>query len=289
MTAPALLAVSEVTVRLGGANIVDAVSVEAVAGKITGLIGPNGAGKTTLFETISGFTPPTSGRIWFDGTDITSLPTHTRARRGLARGFQDAALFPAMTVTQAVQVALERHVARATDAIGELLALRSARRAEAWSRRQADDAVTEYGLGAYRDTLVAALSTGTRRIVELACLLVMRPRLLLLDEPTAGVAHAETDALADLIRAVRDDGIAVLLIEHDIPMIMSLCDHVYVLEAGRQIADGAPSRVAADPAVVASYLGSDFAGHDTESAPSTAATSTPAAPAQRRRRGTRPW
>ncbi len=257
--ADVVLAAQDVTVDFGGARALDRVSIEVRPGELVGLIGPNGAGKTTLFEVISGFTRPTSGRVSFDGHDITAYPPHRRSRAGIARSFQDAGLFGALRADATLQVALERRVVAASDTVGELLKLPSARRAERWSRARAGELLERFGLEVYRDLRVEELSTGMRRFLEIACVLAAEPRLLLLDEPTAGVARAEIDALTDLISSVHaEQGLSTLLVEHDVPMIMRLCDRVYVLEAGRLIAHGTPDEIRSNPRVVTAYLGVGF-------------------------------
>lgn len=252
---PVLLA-TDVAVRFGGRWALDRVSIEAHRGELVGLIGSNGAGKSTLMNVISGFVPPLTGRVEVLGTDVTSLPPHERARLGLGRVFQDARLFSDLTVIEAVKVALEGQ--ERSEAVPSMLALPPARRAERAKSAQAAELVDYLGLGRYADAFISDLSTGTRRIAELVCLLALRPRVILLDEPTAGVAQRETEAFGPLLERLRRELDATLvIIEHDMPLIMSISDRVYCLGAGEIIAHGGPEEVRTDPAVVAAYLGTD--------------------------------
>jgi ABC-type branched-subunit amino acid transport system ATPase component/ABC-type branched-subunit amino acid transport system permease subunit len=253
-TRPAL-AVEGITVRFGGRRAVDDVTLEMAAGSVVGLIGSNGAGKTTLMNAISGFVPA-AGRVFVDGRDVTSMPTHERARAGLGRAFQNARLFGDLTVRETLQVALESE--HRSELVPSLLGLPPSVRAERAKRARADELVDLVGMGRYADTPVRALSTGTRRIAELACLLALSPRVLLLDEPTAGVAQRETEAFGPLISRIRAElDATVVIIEHDMPLVMSISDVVHCLEQGAVIASGDPHSVRHDPRVVASYLGTD--------------------------------
>lgn len=252
--APALR-VADITVRFGGRVAVDDVSFAVDGGTVVGLIGSNGAGKTTLMNSICGFVPGT-GTVVLHGRDITPLSPHERARAGLGRAFQNARLFADLTVRETLQVALERD--EATELVPSMLGLGPSRRAERAKRAQADELIDLVGMGRYADAPVGTLSTGTRRIAELACLLALSPRVLLLDEPTAGVAQRETEAFGPLIQRIRQElDASVLIIEHDMPLIMSISDVVHCLEAGAVIASGPPDEVRSDPRVIASYLGTD--------------------------------
>ncbi len=251
-----VLEVRDVTVRFGGLTALSSVSLRVDADEVVGLIGTNGAGKSTLMDVISGFVTPESGCVRLLGTEITALQPHARARMGMSRVFQDARLFPGLTVREAVQVALEAD--DPSDVVPVLGAFAPARDAEARKSVSAEAHLSLFGLGRYADVPIAELSTGTRRIVEMACLSAQGARLLLLDEPTAGVAQRETEAMAPMIRRVQAElGASVLVIEHDMPMVMGLSDRVYCLAAGKEIASGRPDEVRHDPLVVAAYLGTD--------------------------------
>ena len=251
---PALRA-TEVSVRFGGIVAVDQASIEVAPGEVVGLIGTNGAGKSTMMNAIGGFVPARGGIELF-GARVDDLPASGRAARGLGRTFQAAALFPELTVRETVMVALEAR-RRTGSTIGALISPAAARR-ERTRRSDAADIVDFLGLGRYADIHIADLSTGTRRIVELAGLIALDARLLCLDEPTAGLAQRETEAFGPLILQIRKElDAAMIVIEHDMPLIMGISDRVYCLEAGRVIASGDPASVRSDPAVIASYLGTD--------------------------------
>jgi len=256
-----LLSVREVSKSFGGTRAVQGVSVDVHEGEILGLIGPNGAGKTTLFEMLSGFTRPDTGRVLYDGEDVTRTSPEHRASLGMVRSFQDARLFPTLTVAECVRLAFEH--AHPTRFLPAALDLPSARRAERLRTERAAEVMSAMGLDRYRGKSVSELSTGTRRITELACLAAMEPRLLLLDEPAAGIAQRETEALGELIKTLRQLLRAtVVVIEHDMPLVMSMSDRVLAMEAGEVIALGDPQSVVSHPQVVASYLGgSDLAIH----------------------------
>jgi ABC-type branched-subunit amino acid transport system ATPase component len=248
-----VLSTSGVTVRFGGNVAVNDVSIAVGRDEIVGLIGTNGAGKSTLMNAIGGYVPA-RGRVELLGRPIGQLSAPRRAALGLGRTFQAATLFPELTVRECVQVALEsRH--RSSFARSALfLDMATERR----MRREADELVDFLGLGRYADSFVSELSTGTRRIVELGGLLAVGADVLCLDEPTAGVAQRETEAFGPLIVEIRREmGASMLIIEHDMPLIMSISDRVYCLEAGSVIAAGDPASVRTDPAVIASYLGTD--------------------------------
>lgn len=245
-----------ITVDFGGRRAVDGVDIRVRQGEILGLIGANGAGKSTLLGVLSGFVTPSSGTVHLDGDDITALKAHERSRRGLGRVFQDARLFGELTVHEVIMVALEAD--ERTELVPSLLGLPPSRRVERRRRHEADGTIGYFGLGRYSQSPVATLSTGTRRVVELACLLAQRPRVLLLDEPTAGLAQRETEAFGPLLLHLRDELAATLVVvEHDIPLIMGISDRVQVLGAGVTIAEGDPATVRNDPAVIAAYLGTD--------------------------------
>jgi ABC-type branched-subunit amino acid transport system ATPase component len=243
------------TVRFGGIVAVDGVDFHADHGEVIGLIGTNGAGKSTLLNAIGGYVNST-GRVQLLGSDVGRLPAHRRAHLGLGRTFQAATLFPELTVRETVQLALEAR--QATPFWGSLLWLPHATRAERAKRADAAELIDFLGLGRYADRFIAELSTGTRRIVELASVLAVAPRVLCLDEPTAGVAQREAEAFGPLIKRVQQELDATLiLVEHDLPLILALSDRVYCMEAGAVIAEGTPAAVREDPLVIASYLGTD--------------------------------
>jgi branched-chain amino acid transport system ATP-binding protein len=240
----ALLELDAITVRFGGLVAVDDVSLNAEAGRITGLIGPNGAGKTTLFNVVTGLEKPTRGRVTLDGEDITSYPTYRRARRGMARTFQRLELFGTLTVRENVEVAAG-------------IAVRWAESKEAPSEL-ATRLIDRVGLSAVADERADALPTGQGRLVELARSLATNPRVLLLDEPASGQSTSETEHFADLLRALAADGMAVVLVEHDMNLVMAVCDFINVLDFGSLLVAGPPEQIRNDPAVLAAYLGSEW-------------------------------
>jgi ABC-type branched-subunit amino acid transport system ATPase component/ABC-type branched-subunit amino acid transport system permease subunit len=247
------LATHDLTVRYGGLTAVDGVSFEALPREVVGLIGSNGAGKSTLLNAIGGFVPA-QGRVELLGHDVSRLDAHRRARLGLGRTFQAATLFPELTVRDVVQLALEAR--GATSFWATALFLPRSTRLERRRRSEAAELIDFLGLGRYADRYVAELSTGTRRIVELAALLAVAPVVICLDEPTAGVAQRETEAFGPLIKRIQAELEATLIVvEHDLPLILAISDRVCCLEAGRVIAEGTPADVRVDPLVVASYLG----------------------------------
>jgi len=249
------LSVRDVSVRFGGNQAVDHVSLDVRRGEVVGLIGTNGAGKSTLMNAIGGFVPA-SGSVHVLGRDVTALPAYRRHRVGLGRGFQAARLYPALTVRETIMVALEAR--ERSWLVPSMTGVPPSPGAERRKREEAEDLVAFLGLGRYADEFVANLSTGTRRIVELATLLAVDARVLLLDEPTGGVAQREAEAFGPLIvRIQRELDAAMLVIEHDMPLIMGISDRVYCLEAGTVIAEGSPGEIRHDPRVVASYLGTD--------------------------------
>jgi ABC-type branched-subunit amino acid transport system ATPase component/branched-subunit amino acid ABC-type transport system permease component len=248
------LACRGVVRRFGGLTALDGVDLDVAPGTAVGIIGHNGAGKTTLFDVISGFLPPDAGQVLLGDSDITGRPAHRRAIAGLGRSFQEARLYPSLTVAETVAVALERHLPN-RDTLAAALALPASTYMEAAVSYRVADVLAMLGLSGYRNHRTADLSTGTRRIVELACLLAQDPDVLLLDEPSAGVAQRETEALAPLLRRVRDaTGCSLVIIEHDMALISAVCDELVALEFGSVIARGTPAEVLAHPRVIASYL-----------------------------------
>ncbi len=247
------LEVRDLAVSFGGVAALQGVDLTVAPGEVVGIIGPNGAGKTTLFDLVSGFTVPDRGSVLLAGVDVTGASPDARARAGLGRSFQSARLFPALTVRENVAVALERKAVR-----NPLLAAVFApqvRSSERRISRQVDRLVDLMGLDAYADATLAELSTGSRRAVDVACILASEPSLLLLDEPSSGLAQAETESLGPLLqRIVRETGCGMLVIEHDLPLVTALSDRMVAMEAGAVLVTGTPEQVRADPRVLASYL-----------------------------------
>jgi branched-chain amino acid transport system ATP-binding protein len=253
------LDVRDITKHYGGIVALEGVSFTLGAAEIVGVLGPNGAGKTTLFDVISGFITADRGSVALnDDTDrheLAGLPAHARARLGLGRSFQDGRLFPALTVGETVAVACE-HAVRIRNPLAAALHLPAASRSEAVVRTRVDELIESLGLGAYADKFVHELSTGTRRIVDLACMLAHEPRVLLLDEPSSGIAQREAESLAPMLRNVRDNlGASLLVIEHDLTLLRAISDRLVALDLGRMVAIGDPATVLDHPAVVRSYLG----------------------------------
>lgn len=231
-----------VSVRFGGHQALLDVSFGAEAGVITGLIGPNGAGKTTLFNVITGLQPPTSGVVKIDGRDVTGMPPYKRARRGLARTFQRLELFTLLTVRENIRVAADIHRGHTRDrSIDPDLV--------------ATDILARIGLSSLADAKMGQLPTGQARLVELGRALATRPCALLLDEPASGQTSEETETFARLLADLARDGIAVVLVEHDVALVMDVCSWIHVLDFGRIIASGTPDDVKSDAAVLTAYLG----------------------------------
>jgi branched-chain amino acid transport system ATP-binding protein len=252
--APALLAVQGLTIRFGGVTALQDVSFDVDRGAICGLIGPNGAGKTTLFNCISRLYDPGAGTILFDGRPLLGCSRHELASLGIARTFQNVALFSTMTVRE--NVCVGAHGMARSGFFANALAMPLARREEATIAEHADALIEEFGLKGVADRPAGALSFGARKRVELARALAKGPKLLLLDEPAGGLNHSEVDALADEIRGIRDRrGIAVLLVEHHMNLVMRVSDQVVALDFGRVIANGKPDEVRRHPEVVRAYLG----------------------------------
>lgn len=248
----ALLDVRGLHKAFAGVQAVRGIDLTVAGGETVGLIGPNGAGKTTTFELVAGFVRPDRGTVIYQGADVTHLSPEARGRAGLIRSFQDAALFPTLTVTECVQLAMERR--RTTSVLRSLLGLDAGEKAKL---TDASEVVTWMGLERFRSRRVRELSTGTRRIAEIACLIALEPALLLLDEPSSGIAQRETEALGDLLTRLRAElSISLVVIEHDIPLIMGLSDRVICMADGLIIAAGTPAEIQSNPAVVAAYLGS---------------------------------
>jgi ABC-type branched-subunit amino acid transport system ATPase component len=251
-----VLETRSITRRFSGITAVDDVSIQLHEGEIVGIVGPNGAGKTTLFDLISGFLLPDSGSVIVEGVDVTRRRPQRRAKLGLARSFQDARLFGALTVHQAICVALDRPI-QVWDPITAMLYFPNVVLAERRLGKRADELVTMMGLDDYRDKFVSDLSTGSRRIVDLACQIGIEPKVILFDEPSSGIAQRETEALGPLLLRIRDiTGASILLIEHDMPLVSSVSDRIIACDLGRVVVEGDWELVRNHPHVVASYLGS---------------------------------
>lgn len=244
-----LLIVDHLSHRFGNLRVVNDVSMSVEAGELRAVIGPNGAGKTTVFNLISGFFPPTSGRIVFDGREVTGLAPHRRVSMGMARTFQITEVFPELSVRDNLRIPVE---------------IQAGKRLSPWLSRgtrralgeQVDELIALGGLGKCADRLVGELSLGDQRTTEIIMSLALRPRLLLLDEPTAGMGDQETYDVTQLIRRLhRDRLLTMILIEHDMRVIFELAQRIIVLAEGRVLAEGAPEQIAADEAVQAAYLG----------------------------------
>jgi branched-chain amino acid transport system ATP-binding protein len=241
----------------GGIVAVNGVDLSVGRGEIVGLIGHNGAGKTTIFDLISGFQSMDGGRVYLGDEEISDFPAWARALVGLGRSFQDARLFGSLTVTETLAVAYERHLTN-RDPFAAALRMPAASASEEAVAEGVDELIEEFGLAAYRHRPTGSLSTGTRRIVELASVFAQAPKVMLLDEPSGGVAQRETEALGPLLRRIATDtGASMVVIEHDMTLLRSLCDRLVALELGSVIADGPPAEVLTHPAVIASYLGTD--------------------------------
>jgi branched-chain amino acid transport system ATP-binding protein len=257
-TRTGLLEARDVSVRFGGVQALQDVSIPVVEGTISGLIGPNGAGKTTLFDVLTGLRRPDGGRVMLGGRDITRLGTHRRARLGVARTFQRLELFWSLNVEDNVLVGAEAKVQWwRVNPFGQV-GRRATSAANPNSRASAVVALLDrVGLAHLGQVQVGALPTGQARLVELARALATKPSVLLLDEPSSGLDDAESATLGELLVDLARDGMAVLLVEHDMDLLMKVCDTVTVLDAGTVIADGTPSEVRLDPAVRAAYLGDE--------------------------------
>jgi ABC-type branched-subunit amino acid transport system ATPase component/predicted MFS family arabinose efflux permease len=257
------LSVRDVSKHFGGITALHGVGFDVHAGEVLGFIGPNGAGKTTLFDVISGFLTPDQGRIMLaaEGVvhDLSARSPQRRARLGLGRSFQDGRLFPALTVSETISVALERHV-DVRDPVAAALNLPAVLDSEHAVAVRVEELIELMGLGAFRDKFVRELSTGSRRVVDLACVLAHGPSVLLLDEPSSGIAQRESEALGPLLLRIRDGlGASILVIEHDLPLLSSISDRMIALDLGEVIATGTPDEVVHEPRVVASYLGTSQA------------------------------
>jgi branched-chain amino acid transport system ATP-binding protein len=245
----AMLEVRDVSKHFGSLRAVQHVSLTVAKGELRAIIGPNGAGKTTFFNTISGFFPPTEGDIVFDGEAVTRMPVAARVARGMARTFQITEIFPELTVRENVRIGAE-------SAAGMRLSLWRSKAAAAQVEARIDEVLGLTGIAAKASRLVGELSHGDQRAAEIAMALTLQPRLLLLDEPTAGMGEQETFQIAGLIRRLhRNSNYTIVLIEHDMRVVFNLADRITVLDQGQMLADGTPAEIAADPHVQAAYLG----------------------------------
>lgn len=242
------LDVRGVSKRFGGVHALTDVSFEVKAGEIFGLIGANGAGKTTLFNVVAGFTPASAGRMWLFGREITNKPAFLRARTGMARTFQTPQLFKAMTVRENI---LSGAYARQLSYMASTL-LRSRKRDEL---DRCDELLARFGLADVAEISAADLAYGQQRRLEIARGMMTSPRLLMLDEPAAGMLPSEVEGLRSTIQAIRDEGCTVLLVEHNMRLVMNMCDRITVLEFGKNIATGTPAEVRMSPEVIRAYLG----------------------------------
>jgi ABC-type branched-subunit amino acid transport system ATPase component len=253
LTTP-LLSIDDVAVDYGGVHALNGVTVDIAAGEIVGFIGPNGSGKTTLLDVVSGFTRPFRGRVLLDGEDLAHHLPEDRAAAGITRSFQDCRLYPELSVEETLLVSEDAR--SPSGVVSAALRLPRSRRLEQQKRDAIEGLLAGLGLEQFRHNLIGELSTGTRRIVDLATILAARPRVLLLDEPTAGIAQREAEAFGPLLRRVHAlTGAAICLIEHDVPLALSLCDRIVVMETGQVVTVGTPKEVMSDPAALAAYLG----------------------------------
>jgi ABC-type branched-subunit amino acid transport system ATPase component len=251
---PAQLRVEGLSVRYGGVQALDGVTFRAEPGEIVGLIGANGSGKTTTLDVISGLVHPQAGTVRLDGVDLGEYLPEERLHVGMVRSFQDCRLYPELTVLDVLL--LSEDARHEVQVIPTTLRLPWARRAERRKLEAVDRVIAAFGLERFRQHRTAELSTGTRRVVDLASIVLARPRLLLLDEPTAGIAQREAEAFIPLLRRLHQvANTTIVLVEHDVPLVFELCSTVVVMELGQVVAAGPPEQVRADPRALAAYLG----------------------------------
>lgn len=254
MSGPAGLEVRDLVVAFGGLRAVDGVSLDVAPGGLVGLIGPNGSGKTTLLDAVSGIVAPESGAVMLDDVDLSDYLPEERAALGVVRSFQECRLFPELSVEDTLLVTEDAR--RAAGVLSTTLWLPPARHRERAKRQAVDGAIASFGLERFRHHQIRQLSTGTRRVVDLASIVLAHPRLLLLDEPTAGIAQREAEAFIPLLRRLQEvTESTVLIVEHDVPLVFELCATVVVMQAGRVVAAGPADAVRHDPKALDAYLG----------------------------------
>ncbi|MCM3568242.1 ABC transporter ATP-binding protein [Neobacillus mesonae] len=247
------LFVEELTKDFGGLRALSGISFSVEPGKIVGLIGTNGAGKTTCFNVVTGFSKPTSGRVMVDGTDITGKPSHQLARKGVIRTFQQTSLFGKLTVYDNVRAGLHRH--RGSSALDVLFNTRKYREDEKKINQQVDNVLVQLGLMGRSGIQADELSYGEQKRLAIAVALISKPKYLLLDEPAAGLNPQETSELSSSLASLRSDQFGILLVEHDMKMVMEICDYIVVLASGKLLAKGTPEEIRTNTAVIEAYLG----------------------------------
>jgi ABC-type branched-subunit amino acid transport system ATPase component len=251
---PARLDMEEIAVSFGGVNAVDGADLSAEPGSIVGLIGPNGSGKTTMLDVISGLVTPWSGSVRLDGESLIEYLPEERSALGVVRSFQDCRLFPELSVEEVLW--LTQDARHPVGVLSSTLQMPWARRSERDKRKAADEVIRSFGIDRFRRHHIGQLSTGTRRVVDLASIVLARPRLLLLDEPTAGIAQREAEAFVPLLRRLHQlADTTIVLVEHDVPLVFALCSKVVMMETGQVVSSGTPDEVGRDPRALAAYLG----------------------------------
>jgi branched-chain amino acid transport system ATP-binding protein len=250
-----ILEIEKLSKHFGGLAAIDEVDLEIHESEIRGIIGPNGAGKTTLFNVISGFLLPTKGRVIFEGKEITKLPVHSRVERGIARTFQLTNLFMELTAFENAYIGYHRNYKQGL--VSQFLHTGAARSEYERCYQKTAEILQFMGLSSFQDTLARNLSFGHQRVLGVCIALATKPSLLMLDEPVAGMNLEETMIMVELIRKIRDEGITILLVEHDMAAVMNLCERISVLDYGRKIAEGPPEEIKKDKKVIEAYLGSE--------------------------------